>query len=510
MTDLNHPLQHDTSLKRLALTSLVSHIYKDPIIMKKLKEKFLIKYVGRSSFPFKALKSEIMKLAFEKLKILEVPKSLIPELHYMVVILGKKIVSWAEYVIRILKLGLSYLNEIYWTPIGTIDDAKIYNQYWKKHGSFNKILNNEKNYSFACKMACIYGNEKAILLHQNAMIKDVQKYLGRVNLPNIKNKVDQLAATYLTFLYGEGYDIMKEKDVHQRFKRSGRVSISDAIFVSEDIKAVKFLWKYLSNTEREKIVVQLARENVYGGLFCSSISDCGLGDGDEETEMIELAGAAEIVLFLLNQMSPEQKNQFLMEHASAVLQLLMQVWPYQEICLKLLDNEVVADVISQDGEELLTTLFPLMIKNQADANILPESCYCENAFHKLLRKAFSLISRGTKKQVLFDKLYFECQGWDFPDAVNKFYKEFDVNALGIIINDRDLKKKRDLMISMGSTKISKLIRNGELKPVLNFIDKVLIIRDERKRFIRDWNLENHPEVGNNEDFREKILTWLRD
>lgn len=515
MEGLAKPLLHDICLKRFAMTALIANLFEDSITKEKIKEVIRTKYNRSIRFPFEALKEEINKLTFKKLEELNLSKELMPETEGILIIFTKKIIAWAEYIIKILKFDLSYIDDIYWTSLGTIDEAKIFDKYWRKHGNLSKFLTNDhENREMVPELACDYANEEIILSCQNKLIKEVIKFLKNVKVSSIKNKVEKLAAIYICYSYGEGYDLMMEKNVYSRFKQTGKVNISEIIFICADqglSQAMKFFWKYLDNTEKQNIMAKLAFYSLHGHLSSSYMtSDPRLPDLYEKYkhyDEIESARGAEMVHFLLNQMSLEQRNKFLKENIGGIVKLFLLVWPYQELLLKILDLKSVEQWMSEinddNGEDVLYAPLYRMIKDG-----LSDSCVYQNIFHEVLRKVMKIVPRYQKTKRLFDQMHYEFEDIEDLEVIEVFYDRFDVVALSIIINDKDLEEERDMMLSMGRDKILELKRDGKIESLISFMENVLISNGERKKFIKQYGLADDILKSDNPDIKDKVLRWV--
>lgn len=525
-------LRFNITLKRLSMNALIANTYEHPDIKKKMKEVIQTQYLGHQYlFPMKSMKKEIIKLASQKIMASDLPKSLMSDVQGLLIFFAKKIASWAEYIVKISKMDMSCLDKIYWTSLGLIDVAKIFHENWKK----NKNFLGDSDKVLLLMTAIRYANKDIILSHQNEMIKEIQKGLKRVRLPNIKDQIDQIMATYTCHMYGESYDMCHRTEIYQKFKETGKVNIREIIFMCDgQANTIKYLWNSLSDDEKDSIVVRLAYDNMKKGLSSGNYNFGSDGPDTSEIEMFGIAGHAEVVFFLLSQMSLEQRNAFFMKTAKIrdwlsttgfdsiknfekkndcdykLLELFLRVWPYPELCLKMLNNEWICEIIKQERPSvILYKLLSRMVHDLTDLAFVTGICSYPNVFYELLKKIMSLVSKNAKELIFFKPAECERAGIKYPRAIENFYHIFALNAICIIINDKDLRHKRELIISMASEKITKLLSKGNLKSVISFMEKVLVSNEERKTFIKIWNIDNHVVVANNTDIREKIFNWLR-
>lgn len=532
MEKLEHPLRHDVSLEQLAMSTLIIDILNDPVLKENMKEIIRTKYMEDEGhamwvenlpfgefFPFRILKNEVNEFASKKLNELNLPKKICTKAQDTLLFYTEMLIQWADYVVIVFKIDVSYLDEVYWTSIGTIDEEKIFDEYWRKNHSFTKILTKDTKKNWALEMACIYANEEVILFYRNLLIDEVSKIFKNVDWSSNENKVGNLAAIYLCFLHetvywkGQFPFAGKIRKTCKWLKDSGNINLTAVIFncwKDGFSKAQNFFWNLLDDNEKKNILKELATDCLHQAWFYCIKSIKDAHPYSENYHIIDRARNAKTIFFLINQMSLEDRNQFLKKNIGYLVLLFLLIWPYPKLLLRILDENWYSELCYASSRQIIYAPFKWMgysrFYNECNiGSCESESHSCINIFHKILRKVFMIVPKSVKKEILSrDGRYYRYSDDVAENVLEDVYWYFDVTALSIIINDKDLADEREMMLEKGDWKI----KYCDLESIFRFMEEVLISNEERKEYIKKFELENDLLTTDNLEIREKVLIWL--
>lgn len=340
--DHNHsPLQiHLLSLQRFCMISIVSKCYERSNVLKGMKKSVLGQQTQLSDHKCDLACSESKMCLFlihnydawplisNMVKSLKLPYKMKEELTAVAIVIGQRIFDWMKYVIKVLKLNSSYIDKIYLTSNGFIDEAKIFEMYWLKKAGFCKIKKQIGTVKvlFSYINAFMFVQEDVIQNSKADIIQEIKKLLPSVNAKNVKLFTRDVFGIGLIYCFGENFDKYCGTKIYDQLLTSGDIDYQNVFRLSVFfgfLKVAKYFWDLLDEDNRINVLMLAAQDWVMREFYFSN------------KDTIRKVRCAEMFLFIINKMTEKQRFDFLFENYCVILRLFFVLWPYEGLCAKI-------------------------------------------------------------------------------------------------------------------------------------------------------------------------------
>lgn len=477
MEGFSQPLQVNLSLKKLSATTIAICLCKHPDVKKKIRKSISNKKKDKN-FPSNGVRNGVVEVVLKNLETLKLPENLKGELEDMMILLADEITRWIKYVTDFLRLSITYTDKIYWTQFGMIDDFQIYKKFWLNDHNFVKL----KDGILSLSLACIHVDEELIKESIDDMIRKSEKFCHPVKIQTEDQTVNIIGLYLHNSDMGGLYDVEQENDGENKNDTEEKLDISSLfqLCVSQAfVRAAKYFYNLLNEKEKRKEIIKAAEECLEQANYC------------ESTDLHERKNA-ELLLWLINTMPVEQRHYFLMENIDGIIDIFLVSLPYQEIALKVLDEKWV-DLITSKHRSMIEGII-----HSSNTEHLAKSASSRKVFQEAFRKMLKMASKKVKEDTFVNSKY------NLEDC----FDAFDVKFLSLIINDKDLENFRGWMIEEANTKIKALIKSKNFELVADFILEVLVSNNERRNFIKKYELLEKLLMCENLKTVEQILNFL--
>ncbi|XP_034933996.1 uncharacterized protein [Chelonus insularis] len=421
------------------------------------------------------------------------PPTLENELMYFVRKLGEKLYNWYvlieienQFPFKIEEVK-DYLDEIYWTPYGTIDEVKIFESYLSNNPNrFPKIM--------YC-IACYYALEEHIDDLWEQMSEDSKKQCDEDIFTNVDRHIWvywrhwrdgnlPLLKFYFDTFYMLKEPLTYEYDFSYRIDHSPEENMLWMSVHEGDHIAAKYFWGKINERERNACIIDCTRM----AMMCYD-------DYEIENKKIKnhkKERYAEICLFLINQMNKDQKeflfNQELsLENVddfdimnedvkSKILVMLLFVWPWQELFIPVLN-----DMLPYVKTNSLTLSIMLFESSRKMSHEHKKGCNIKNTtYSSILQTVWSHLLVTTKRKMIYSGI---------SGLVNELLAVQDLESINLIFNDPTIPDLRNQLIESGKRGYMRLISNNQYAFLNQFIERVLISDKEK------------------DDFKKKVIEW---
>lgn len=491
---MEHPLRiNNVTLKHFAMISVVSRLYEQKEVKEKIKEiinefKFRELPVIDIYFPAIPIKSVITDIVKKNLSALKMPKALEKEAQDYVICLGDEVIRWVNYVTISLELDVSYIDHICWTCYGRIDDSQTFTQFWQHDASFSQLTKGRLLYS----LACIYADEELILKSMNEMTVKSKNFYIPVKVLTEDQMINIIGVWIINYSKGGlGKNLLYKHK--RRRKEKHRVKDLFRLCVQESyVKAAKYFFEILKENEKPTEIM-LAAE------ICIQNATAYMEDTCEARNKLEQSKTAELLIWLLNKMTTEQKHSFLLEYIYDAMPLLLFVWPYQEIVLQILSEE---QLMRAKYEDMFLSVMHCSLYAFCVCTDQGNKIYLE-ILERMLKSATTEVKKNVFLQVGYPNIVLLADFFHFLGIDNRC-----IDVLNLIINDSDLQSCRNKLIAQGDRKIQELIEEGNIEALAIFIKQVLNSNNERRNFIKKWKLLNNLLKADDSDMANYILNCV--
>lgn len=504
------------NLQRMAMISQALSLWEQPDIKNKTREFFIHEYIGNEDLDKKKINEtqwyNIIKLVLKQLESKILPPILNIELMHVIKSIGEKIYNWYEYIYKNIEHTdrqpvVNYIEKIYWTHYGTIDEVKTLKLFWLD----NPMLDIAKVYNMACK----YTLEE----HVNNLWEQIPKEIQDKCYEDIYKVYErQILAYWECYRDGDLPQLIRYFEV--AIRNSGRTdmyynriynrhhSVEENMFklsVYEGYsKAMEYFWDKLNEEERERNIVNSVRISIN-----RYDSYCVNGKYYKQERHVE------ICTFLMNQMRASHKEELFKEetiigtvHDSFdeksteykydILRMLLSMWPWQEFFIPTLEG--MWGYFEEDGYTGLEFLYLITSHIKKDYNL---GYAIENSkYHRILHEVWYKIPIHLKAKIAGDDSQL--------NLICDLLSVWDLSSLKLIINAPEMIPRREKLIESGYTRYIKLIKEDKYELLDQFIETILYSREEKKIFKQKIDIWDYFIRGDQYDLADKLLAWQAD
>lgn len=505
----------ELNLSRMAMISKAVSLWQQPDIKNETRE-FFREDMGNEGLDrgtsneekWHNITKSVLKQLESQISPMVLPPILNAELIHVVRSIGEKIYNWYEYLCKHIGPNdkqpvTNYIEKIYWTYYGTIDEVKILKSFWLD----NPRVDVAKVYNLACEYALEenVGNlwEQISGEIQEKCYEDIYKVYERQilaywecyrdgDLPQLIGYLETEirnsggTATYYNRLYNKQHSVAENM-----FRLSMYVGYS---------KAVEYFWCKLNEEEKER--------NIVGSIPTSikRYDQCGANGKHYKQEK-----HVEICAFLLGQMEAGHKKELYEAETIGgamdsfgeqdpgcrygILRMLLSALPWQEFFIPTLEE--MWGVLEEDGHtgvELLSLVATHMKKDHELGYIVENGEY-----QRILHAVWHKIPEHLKTKIAEDNsaLNLICDLLDI----------WDLTSIKLIINAPEMIQKREKLIESGYTRYVKLIEEDKYELLDQFIAEILNSDEEKKFFKQKIDIWDYFIRGGQYELANKLLDW---
>lgn len=412
---------------------------------------------------------EITKFALKELDKMELSEQMSKDIADRIDVIGKKIYHWGKHMIEGAEIfELDLLRKIHWTVYGTIDESKTFQSVELR--SYDPPVT-------AFRYACLFVQKDFIKQNLNKMIFWIRSLFAPFQLKNSEYTPYTIIAMYVCSCFGDktigGGKVYK----NLRKLKSPNYELFRICLTLGFIKAAKYFYSKLKTEEKQRILIEAAQE-------CVMVQQ-KYHLGDYRREKI-----AELVVFLINNMTYADKITFMTKNLTDIFKLFMFLWPYQNLCLPMLDF-IWPNLTEVDHESILDLNLVCLIKDSVSRYYVNKRLHQE-----ILKKLLEKISDN----MVFNKFCGE-KCW------LQLFKLCDFATLRIIISHTNLYQVRNTFIEMCYEDLKKYIADGKFEIVDSYLSLLLLSDTEKDKFKRDFNLLPDFIDNGQLELADKFLDW---
>lgn len=469
----------DLNLKRISMIAVATSFWQQKEIKEKIREHFRREHFSNPNECSKETWKDINKNVLQQLELINFPNTLKAELYHIVTSIGCTIYDWMEHVLKYLYYNLKLAEQIYWTPHGRVDKVRIFKLVWLNNPMLfvSKVFNIACNYCLKEYISSLW--QQIPKRFQNGFFYKI-KIFGECKYHLIaywKYYLEGNLRFLITHLieYGDSYSIYNLNN-----------SVQENMFVLSVLegyeRGVVYFWKQLTEEEKKRIL----ERNAKIALHRSKVS-----------ETIEKKGAClDIYIFLVTKMSEERKIAFLQENRNVIMEVFLNIWPWQELFIPVF--KLVCNYLTEaDFERLLTNLTVGLIEDYETDKLIRNNKY-RNIFHIVWKRSSACLKQSIE------------QGES--NILSFFLRYRDIQTLNLVLNDRDMKEQKKELIYKADY-YTDLIKQDNYGLLENFMKSVLISDEEKIEFRNHFDsvdicfyfLQNFQY-----ELAEKFLNWQFD
>lgn len=423
------------SLEEIASVSVAASCWKSPLAQQKqnsILQKMIMEKRIRYVIWDKVIKDVIRHIN------LSLPVNIFTKVCLHVEILGKNLFEFFCYVIFRLRYDIKYVKEIYWTSTGEIDEMRTVNNWLRVCETTQDV----HECLFSKKSFCIasaYVKKDYLHDHLEEMKTEictvVQNNFSTNGEPDPffstdgENDLDITVGAWSVICHSKTKD--KAKDEFERFKR-----------FSHDSRAFQLCEISIEGGYRNAFEQYFSTisANEKGRTIKLLISKC-LESLNSYGDEYKLNNILRILIFLIQNMSDNQKSEFMTQNFNFLFMKFLKQWPDQEVCLKLLDS-LYANMA--DGAKILEDVVEIL-------------CYERSFSTTRIEKG---VLFGQIFQTILDIVPVEAKKEIFSKDNYKSIKSFGIincDVLKAVVNDPDLQENRAKIVSIVAMLLKKCI-----------------------------------------------------
>lgn len=500
----------DLNLQRMTMISIAISLWEQSHIRNKIREFLTFEYKECENLNNEKKWHDITKLILKQIESNTLYSLLKIELTHIIKSIGEKIFNWYEYIRKNIgydkkESAINYIEKIYWTHYGSIDEVKILKSFW--------IDNPRLNTTTVYDMACEYALEENIYnLWEQLPREEQNKCCGHMyteykrlilvywqccrdgNLSLFIRYLETLIHSGRTYIHNHLYN-----RYHSVEENMFRLSVYGGYS-----KAVEYFWDKLNEEERNRNVISGIQISVtnHNSNFTT------IGESYHRQEKF-----VEICIFLINQVRKTYKRKTIAHivndsfeddiYVCNILRMISPIWPWQDFLGQILD-ELEAALKEQDNGytslNLLRAITSCMKRDYNLGYVIEKSKYgmiLHEAWHKIPACLKSKIAETDPHLDLIQDLL---EIWHLP-------------SIKLIINDPEMTKWRKRLLESGyiiCTRIKMLIRIGQYELLNQFIEEILVSETEKKLFKQAIDIWDYFINENQYDLVDKLLDWQSD
>lgn len=500
----------ELSLQRMAMISIATWLWEQSHIKNEIQDFLTFEYKEFENQSNEKKWHNITKLILKQIDLYILHSILKIELTHIIKSIGEKIFNWYEYIRKNIEYGekesaINYIEKIYWTYYGSIDEVKILKSFW--------IDNPRLNIVTVYDMACEYALEENI----NSLWEQIPKELQNKCCENIYTEYKCLMLAYWqcsrdgnlslfiryletavhsgsTYMYNHLYN-----KYHSVEENMFRLSVYGGYS-----KAVEYFWDKLNEEERNR--------NVISGIQISITSHIPdhttIGESYHRQEK-----CIEICIFLINQVRTDHKRKTIARivydsfeddvYVCSILRMISPIWPWQDFLGQILDELEAALKVQDNGYIGLNLLYVITSCMKRDYNLgyVIES----SKYGMILDEVWRKIPACLKSKIAETDPHL--------DLIQDLLGIWHLPSLKLIINTPEMTRWKKKLLASGyiiCIKLRKLIRLGQYELLNQFTEEVLVVEKEKKLFKQAIDIWDYFINRDQYDLADKLLDWQSD
>lgn len=500
----------ELNLQRMVMINMATSLWEQSHIKNKIQEFLTFEYKERGNQTNEKKWHDITKLILKQIESNTLYSILKIELTHIIKSIGEKIFNWYEYIRNNIEddkkeSAINYIEKIYWTHYGSIDEVKILKSFW--------IDNPRLNIATVYAMACEYALEEDI----NNLWEQIPRKMQNKYFENIYNEHKCLILAYWQ-CYRDG-NLSVFIRYLETLMHSGRTYIHNHLYnryhsVEENMfrlsiyggysKAVEYFWDKLNEEERNR--------NVVNGIQISVTShvpdNTTIGESYYRQEKY-----VEICIFLINQVRTGHKRKPIASivydsfeddiYVCSILRMISPMWPWQDFLEQILD-ELEAVLKAQDNGYIgLNLLYVITSCMKRDYNL--GYVIENNKYGMILHEAWHKIPACLKSKIAETDPHL--------DLIQDLLEIWHLPSIKLIINDPEMTQWRKKLLESGyiiCTRIGKLISIGQYELLNQFLEEMLVSEKEKKLFKHAIDVWDYFINEDRYDLADKLLDWQSD
>lgn len=500
----------ELNLQRMVMISMATWLWEQSHIRNKIQEFLIFEYKEHENHSNEEKWHDIAKLILEQIDSYILYSTLKIELSHIIKSVGEKIFNWYEYIRKNIEYGkkesaINYIEKIYWTHYGSVDEVKILKSFWIDNPTLNIVT--------VYDMACEYALEEII----NSLWEQVPREVQKKCRQNIYTEYKCLILAYWQCCRDGNLSLFiryLETAVH-----SGRTYIYNHLYnryhsVEENMfrlsvyggysKAVEYFWDKLNEEERNRNVISGIQISV-----TSHIPDYStIGESCHRQEK-----CVEICIFLINQVRTDHKRKTIARivhdsfeddiYICSILRMISSMWPWQDFLGQILDELEAALKAQNNGYTGLNLLCVITSCMKRDYNL---GYVIENSkYVMILSEVWHKIPACLKSKIAETDPYL--------DLIQDLLWVWHLPSIKLIINAPEMTQWKKRLLESGyiiCIKIGNLVRLGQYELLSEFTEEVLVFEKEKKLFKQAINTWNYFISIDRYDLADKLLDWQSD
>lgn len=424
----------------------------------------------------------IVKKVAGYVNALELPEKVLSLVQNAIIPIGERVFYWTMYLLHNLGLEYQYTLKIYWTPLGTIDENRCFQDYWVKVAGKSRVLQHPSPSDYDPQifyLACIFNQKEFLKMHFKELQAKTQLFFVPFKPITNKSKLNKIIVLWLCLHFTKS-----KSEAVETYTTFGKLENTNTEFFLMSIdsglfEATKYFWNQFNKSEKQNVILKAARKSMK------------FSENDYSEEK-----CIEILMFFLNAMTAKQRKDFINEEYVRLVEVFMEVWPYQEIGEKIFNKYYFDDErLHRETDAIMDSCFRRII-----------DCYktARYADKEICRRMFKKVFDGTITWFMLPSIIDD----DF--LLLKLYECFDIPVLSIILNDRGLRTFKQKILDKGILKFKQLIMSRNFELLNKFVLRIFKSDAKKKKF--KSRISFLPEILGSENYElaDEVLTWLSD
>lgn len=500
----------ELNLQRMSMISMTIWLWEQSHIRNEIREFLTFEYKEYENQNNENKWHDITKLILKQIQSFRLHSALRFELTHIIKSIGEKIFNWYEYIRRNIEYdrkesAINYIEKIYWTHYGSIDEVKILKSFW--------IDNPRLNIATVYDMACEYALEENI----NDLWVQLPREVKNIFCENIYTDYKCLTLAY--------WQCCRDGNLSSFIRyletviQSGRTYIHNHLYnryhsIEENMfrlsvyggysKAVEYFWDKLNKEEKNR--------NIVSGIQISITSHIPdyttIGESCHRQEK-----CVEICIFLINQVRAYHKRKTIARivydsfedniYVCSIVKLILSMWPWQDFLGQILDELEAALKTQKNGYtglKLLHFVISCMKRDYRLGYVIENSKY-----GMILHEVWDKIPACLKSKIAEADLHL--------DFIRDLLEIWDLPGIKLIINTPEMRQWKEKLFDSGyikCIKIVSLVKIGQYELLNQFIEEVFVSNKEKKLFKQAINIWDYFINEDQYDLADKLLDWQSD
>lgn len=499
----------ELNLQRMAMISMAISLWEQSHIRNKIQKFLIFEYKDHENQVNEKKWHDITKLILKQIESNTLHSILKIELTHVIKSIGEKMFNWYEYIRKNIEYdkkesAINYIEKIYWTHYGSIDEVKILKSFW--------IDNPRLNILTVYDMACEYALEENI----NHLWEQIPREMQNI-CEDIYTEYKCLILAYWQCCRDGNLSLfvrLLETTIH-----SGRTYIRNTLYnkyhsVEENMfrlsiyggysKAVEYFWDKLNEEEKSRNVVSGIQISVTNNIpGCTT-----LGEFYHKQEK-----CVEICIFLINQVRASHRRMPIAHiiydsfdddiYVCSILKIISLMWPWQDFLEQVLDELEETLKAQNNGYTGLNLLYAITSCMKRDYNL---GYVIENSkYERILHEVWHKIPACLKSKIAETDPHL--------DLIQDLLEIWHLSCVKLIINAPEMIQWRTRLLESGyiiCTRIGELIRIGQYELLNQFMEEILVSENEKKIFKKAIDMWDYFINEDQYDLADKLLDWQAD